>query len=270
MGEMLLFAWPLETSFDLNKSALGLKDFFQNHPGDFRVLQPREGDFVMAGGGYDVWGYGPLVPARYAQFICVSQGIDPERAEPSLLFKLYHPIYEMIRCRYSILPAIKAQVHDILPHVALIRDYRLLTKRDDILAALIDVRFEPDRQVILESRPDPEPAPADKPGYAAVVDSGTDYLVIEAETDQPALLLVTDDYSAGWRVRPLESGPQSRYEVMPANYCLRAVPLKAGHHKILMEYAPRGFRIGRWISIVAAAGWLAALGWVMIKKPRRY
>jgi uncharacterized membrane protein YfhO len=57
---------------------------------------------------------------------------------------------------------------------------------------------------------------------------------------------------------------------MPANYCLRAVPLQAGHHKILMEYAPRGYRIGRWISIVAAAGWLAALGWLLARKARRY
>jgi uncharacterized membrane protein YfhO len=57
---------------------------------------------------------------------------------------------------------------------------------------------------------------------------------------------------------------------MPANYCLRAVPLQAGHHKILMEYAPRGFRIGLWISIIAAAGWLAALGGLLARKARRY
>jgi len=61
-------------------------------------------------------------------------------------------------------------------------------------------------------------------------------------------------------------GPQSRYEVMPANYCLRAVPLQAGHHKILMEYAPMGYRIGWWISIVAATGWLVALGWLLARK----
>jgi hypothetical protein len=48
----------------------------------------------------------------------------------------------------------------------------------------------------------------------------------------------------------------------------RAVPLQAGHHKILMEYAPRGFRIGRWISIVAVAGWLLALGWLLARKRR--
>jgi hypothetical protein len=269
MGEMLLFAWSLETSFDLSKSAfVQLKDFFQSHPGDFRVLQPLEGDFVMAAGGYDLWGYGPLMPGRYGRFITFTQGFDPDKAEPSLKFRLYLPIYKMLRCRYSILPAIPAQVHDILPHVALMRNYLLLTKRDDIFGTLIDPGFDPSRQVILESRPDPEPAPSSKPGYAAVVDSGTDYLVIEAETDQPALLLVTDDYSAGWRARPLEAGPQSRYEVMPANYCLRAVPLQAGHHKILMEYAPKGFRIGRWISIVATAAWLAALGWVLARKRR--
>jgi hypothetical protein len=270
MGEMFVFAWTLRTSFDLSKSAFGLQDFFQSHPGDFRVLQPKEGDFVMAAGGYDIWGYGPLVPERYGRFMWFTQGINPEVAEPSLPFRIYLPIYKMLRCRYSILPKIPAEVHDILPHVALMRDYQLLTKRDDIFAALIDVRFDPDRQVILESRPDPEPAPATKPGYAAVVESGTDYLVIEAETERPAILLVTDDYSAGWRARPLESGPQSHYEIMPANYCLRAVPLQAGHHKILMEYAPRGFRIGWWISVVATAAWLAALGWLLARKARRY
>ena len=266
MAEMLVFAGSLRTSFDLSKRAFGLRDFFQSHPGDFRVLQPAEGDFVMAAGGYDIWGYGPLVPERYGRFMWFTQGIDPDVAEPSLPFRLYLPIYKMLRCRYSILPAIPAEIHDILPHVMLMRDYALLTKRDDIFAALIDVRFDPSRQVILESPPDPQPAPASKPGYAAVVEEGTDYLVIEAETERPAILLVTDDYSAGWRARPLESGPQSRYEILPANYCLRAVPLQAGHHKILMEYAPRGFRIGWWISIAGSAAWLAALGWLLARK----
>jgi hypothetical protein len=270
MGEMLIFAWSLETTFDLQKTAFALKDFFESHPGDFRVLQPAQGNFVMAAGGYDVWGYGPLVPARYGQFISFTQGINPDQAEPALAFRYHLPIYEIFRCRYSIFPAVKAQIHDILPHVALMRDYILLTKRGDIFDTLIDVRFDEESEVILESRPDPEPAPSARPGYAAVVESGTDYLVIEVETDAPALLLVTDDYSAGWRARPIEPGPQSRYEILPADYCLRAVPLKAGHHKILMEYAPRGFRIGRWISIVAAAGWVAAFGWMLARRARRY
>jgi len=225
----------------------------------------------MAVGGYDVWGYGPLAPARYAQFMCFTQGIAPERAEPSMLFKIYLPIYQMIRCRYTVFPAIQPQIHDILPRVLLIRNYRLLTSRDDIFDALIDASFDPASQMILESPPDPPPAPSEKPGYAAVLESNTDRLVIEAETDHPAILLVTDGYSVGWRARPLESGPQSRYEILPANYCLRAVPLKAGHHKSLMEFAPRGFRIGKWISIAASAGWLAAFGWwLTARKTQRY
>jgi hypothetical protein len=279
MGEMLIFAWSLDTSFDLSKSAFSqFKDFFQSHPGDFRVLLqppkglllPSEGDFVMAAGGYDVWGYGPLVPRRYGEFIASTQGTPREKAEPSLMFRWYLPIYQMLRCRYSIFPAIAAQEHDILPRVALVHDYVLLTNTDTIFETLMDPGFDAYHRVILESPPDPAPAPAAQPEqeHARVVDSGTDYLVIEAETDRPALLLVTDDYSAGWRARPLESGPQSRYEIMPANYCLRAVPLQAGHHKILMEYAPRGFRIGRWISITATAAWLAALGWLLARKRR--
>jgi hypothetical protein len=302
MGEMLIFAWSLDASFDLSKSTFGLlKNFFQSHPGDFRVLlqpiesssdaaaahytgflDPLESDAVMASGGCDVWGYGPLVPGRYGQFLTFTQGVPPNEVDPSLKFPLYWPIYKMFRCRYGIVPVIPApqrdsappsapmlltRPHDALPHVALVRNYLLLTQRDDIFGALLDPDFHPDRQVILESRPDPEPAPAPKeePGHAEVVESesSTDRLVITADTPTPAVLLVTDDYSAGWRARPMDPGPQQRYEILPANYCLRAVPLQAGHHKILMEFTPRGFRIGCWISIVATCAWLAVLGWLL-------
>jgi hypothetical protein len=44
---------------------------------------------------------------------------------------------------------------------------------------------------------------------------------------------------------------------MPANYCLRAIPLEAGHHLLRVEYSPLGFRIGKAVSIVAVAVFLA-------------
>jgi len=54
--------------------------------------------------------------------------------------------------------------------------------------------------------------------------------------------------------------------VMPANYCLRAIPLAAGHHRLVLEYLPRAFVIGRMMSLVAVAGYLGLFAWHVRKR----
>lgn len=62
-------------------------------------------------------------------------------------------------------------------------------------------------------------------------------------------------------MRPLDDdSPQTAYDLVPANYVLRAVPLAAGHHRIVMEYAPPGYVYGRWISLAACVSFVAACG----------
>ncbi len=67
--------------------------------------------------------------------------------------------------------------------------------------------------------------------------------------------MVTDSYSKYWHATPIEPGPQTSYAVMPADYTLRAIPLAAGRHHIMLEYAPIGYKIGKWISIVSTLAW---------------
>ena len=95
------------------------------------------------------------------------------------------------------------------------------------------------------------PQPAREKGTVKLLESSTDCLNIEADTGAPALLLITDAYSRGWRALALPGSAQARYEVMPANYCLRVIPLAAGHHLLRVEYSPLGFRIGKVVSIAA-------------------
>jgi len=64
-------------------------------------------------------------------------------------------------------------------------------------------------------------------------------------------LLVTDNYSKGWRITPLDNAGQQSYEIMPANYTLMAIPLKKGEHKLRLEYSPFGYRIGKQITAFA-------------------
>src|SRR5207244_4652017 len=73
-----------------------------------------------------------------------------------------------------------------------------------------------------------------------------------------ALLLVTDAWARGWRAAPLEGSSQKSYELMPANYALRAVALDRGKHRLRLEYAPRGFRLWAAVSAMAWAAWTVA------------
>ena len=45
--------------------------------------------------------------------------------------------------------------------------------------------------------------------------------------DAVAVLLVTDAYAKGWRARALPGSAQATYDVLPADYTLRGIPLAA-------------------------------------------
>jgi uncharacterized membrane protein YfhO len=94
-----------------------------------------------------------------------------------------------------------------------------------------------------------------------------DSLTVEADAASPALLLITDPYSRDWRAVALPGSAQARYDLLPADYILRAVPLAAGHHRLRIEYAPPSFRIGLAVSALAALGWLGA-AWAAARRAR--
>ena len=119
--------------------------------------------------------------------------------------------------------------------------------------------FDPARTVVLESEPHPIPTPGSENGTARVVSETTDELEIEADVPASRILLITDAYSAGWRAEPMSGAIQPYYEVLPADYCLRAVPLTAGHHHFRLVYRPVGFFAGKWISGMTIAIYMIAI-----------
>jgi uncharacterized membrane protein YfhO len=175
----------------------------------------------------------------------------------------------MLRCRYVIAESRDAHLNikDTLPRLLLVDRFRVMTNYHEILPTLTNDSFHADEEVILESQPAPAPQPAREKGTVKVLESSTDYATIEAEVKAPCLLLMTDAYSSGWRALALPGSSQARYQIMPANYCLRAIPLAAGHHLLRVEYSPLGYRIGKVVSI---AGWpifIALVGLAVRRKP---
>jgi len=256
-------------------------------PGDWRVLRALAHNEPMLCGFDDLWGSDPMILQRYAQWIAHTQGADPDQATQSIWFLdkrsdanptglRLHRLYSMLRLRYAI-NTFAAPGHavttrpDAMPQLNLLYDYLVRPDRDSAFAAMDSPAFDPRRTVILESDPSggtgQTPVLPGMPAAARLIDRTTDRLTIEADLPAPAILLITDSYSRGWHARPLPGSAQTRYRVQPANYCLQAVGLSAGRHRFILEYRPTAFVVGKWVSIIALAGYLLLWAWHLRPRP---
>jgi hypothetical protein len=149
-----------------------------------------------------------------------------------------------------------------LGRLELIAAHQVKVGRDAVLDAMGAPSFDPLKQVILEREPDPVPVAGATQGRAKIVREGTDFMEIEADIASPSVLLVTDAWAPAWRAVALEGSAAGRYELMPANYALRAVALDRGTHRLRLEYAPSEFKLGAIVSALAWAAWLLAVSFL--------
>ena len=242
------------------------------HDGDFRVLCELGSNTGMVMPWSDVWGNHNWVTRRYAEFMAFTQGNDPDVAKESLDFSSIRPLHRMLRWRFAFdlvgLDMRTVTLSDPMARLELIRQCRIVEGRDRIFEAIDAPDFDPRQTVILETPPDHWPEPFARGGRTRIVDSSTDHLTIEADLPAPAILLITDTYAKGWRAVALPGSDQDSYQLLPANYVLRAVPLKAGKHRLRVEYSPLAFRVGVWVSVVSLAAYLALLGWYVRRRKR--
>ena len=241
--------------------------------GEIRVRHATEAyaNQGMLLGHLDAWGYDANPLARYAALMAEAERVAGREGDLSPRLR---GVLAMLRWRYLLgrgpdgAPA-ALDLGEALPRALLVPGFVLAGDRAGALRTLFDPGFDPRRVVVLESEPVPRPAapPAGSPARVHVVERSTDELEVEVETGAPALLLVTDAYARGWRARALGPAPQASYAVLPANHALRAVPLAAGRHRLVLEYSPAGFRRGRLVSALALAAWAAGL-WLTRKAPR--
>src|SRR5438552_2954911 len=263
--EMFWFAHSARPTFDsasvINRDE---KSFLDQHPGDYRVLNRFHPNSAMSIRVPDLWGYDASLVRRYAEFMAWSQGADPDGATQDVNFKWVDPLLAMVRLRYVLLPQPQNfQEFETetppLSHALLISKYRVRESRDAIFIDLRTPDFDPRSEVILEKEPDPIPVSTENPGRVQIMAESTDSLIIEADTAQPAILLITDVYTPSWRAISLPGSVQSSYQLQPANYILRAVSLMAGHHRLRVEYFSRAFEIGKWISLAATVLFVGAI-----------
>ena len=265
-GEMFGFAHGTRATFDsttiVNPDE---KRFLEEHAGDYRIMNVANPNSAMLIGAQDMWGYEATVVRRYAEFMTWSQGGDPDQAMSYVKFTRYDPLFAMLRLGYVLRQqGTELQIGDApeppMSQLKLVSSYRVLPNRNAIFDALRSATFDPAREVILESEPELTPAPTENHGTARIVAASTDALEIEADIEQSAILLITDAFTPSWRAVARPGSVQAHYQLLPADYILRAVPLVAGYHHLRVEYARDALTIGKWISILATFAFLAALG----------
>jgi len=274
IAEVFVFARIQRTTFDRTQLVIPqLRQFLAEHPGEYRILNLWNPNTAMSMRVFDAWGYDPGVTLRYAELMDWSEGGNPDSATNYVTFRRFHPLLSMLRVKYVV--AVENSVMSIVPgaipplrRLELIGSYRIHRQRDEILRAMGEASFDPRKEVILEREPDPVPVAADTQGRARIVREGTDFMEVDAEVASPSILLVTDAWARGWRAAPLEGSSQKSYELMPANYALRAVALGRGKHRLRLEYAPRGFHVGAIVSVMAWATWIVAAVLLLRRRKR--
>jgi hypothetical protein len=262
VGEVFAYARLNRPTFDSAHTVIPqLAEFLARNPGDYRILNLARPNSALSLRAYDAWGYDPGVTRRYAEFIAWSAG-DSAKNIPHVVFRQLHPLLTMVRVKYVVdiqngVMTIHPGATPPLGRLVLVGSHQVRA-RAAVLEAMGAADFDPAKQVILESEPRPAPVPGGTPGHARILREGSDFMEIEAELERSSVLLVTDAWTPAWRALPLEASDTRRYEVMPANYALRAIPLEAGKHRLRLEYAPAAFRIGLAVSALAWLAWLAA------------
>jgi len=267
----------------ITQKEAGIRKVLRQLPPQARVMTGVPG-IVLGAGGDDAWGDDPMVLARYARFMTLGENSSPREllSRPVSAFMKTSPAWGFLRVGAILAPGEDGILQTTfvrgvpLSRAELIKRAQVIGDPDQALAALKDERFERHRRVLLD-RPVDVPLPtsvgkeATEPGTVRIVEDPTgptDEMEIEASVLRRCVLLISDNYADGWRVRPIGAAPQSRYEVVPADYTLRGIPLQPGSHHFVLEYRPAAFVAGKWVTVLALLVWIGMGGKLWIDRRR--
>ncbi len=254
--ELFVFARMNRPTFEwasLQKQFAQLKSPYETDKGDYRVYGTASASLVT--GGFDIWEDEPMILARYGRFVCYSQGLPESRLFSVVpIFKKFSKIFSLVRLKYLMTPVEdQLQVYTLpfkpLPRMLLMDHWEVVSDPRKILELLSAPEFDPAKKVYLESQPGSTPPAAAGKGSVEWKDLTTESIEVHAAVENPSVLLITDNYSSGWKIRPLPDSGQTQYQVMPGDAFLRAVPLSPGKHHFILEYLPSAFLCGKWVSI---------------------
>ncbi|MFP6582722.1 MAG: hypothetical protein VCD00_09220, partial [Candidatus Hydrogenedentota bacterium] len=253
-----------------------------------------------------VWGYDPVVLDRYAEYVIfaagnrsfdedvrrfalwgndpLTQGIHgPENyltftgTEPVQDFGLFTLLRTALLAVNSAVMGDRSHflgIENAAPRFFLASEYQVHPDKDAMFEALGDTTIDLRTTVLLETAPAIESSQSLEPGDLAsveftIVEKSTDHFIVEADVPHDSLLVMTDAYSSSWRATALDGSVQETYEILPAYWALRCIPVKAGHHRFRLEYRPAAYYIGLWTSCIATVVYLILVGLAIRRRGKK-
>ena len=230
--------------------------------------------------GYEeAQGYNPTVPVRTW---LLARALSPDVLAHNLTV-LDHPgpvLRDLLQVRYVIAPGWPfAGAHrgpliregglglfafaETAPRASVIGRWTVVGDRDAALAVVADPAFDPSATVVLERDPGLGAAgPGTASGGTAVYRAvGTQEVRIDVRAAGDGLVLVRDAYDPGWHAT-VDGRPAS---LLAADVALRAVPVTAGQHQVVLRYDDPSVGVGL---LGSAAGLALLVGSVLILRRR--
>ncbi len=212
----------------------------------------------------NIGGYSPTKMRIYQDIIDFSFYKGPDKA-----FPINMNIVNMLNVKYMIangqLPAreefkiahidqaAKLLVYENtgrLPRAFFVKRADVLSDKKDVLYRLNSPDFNPAESAILETKPEADIIPFDS-ARAAVTSWKTNVITIDAETDQPSLLVLSEIYYPhGWKA--FVDGNET--QIYKTNYILRSVCVPKGKHTVEFRFEPAEFYLGQWVSTITFFG----------------
>lgn len=144
---------------------------------------------------------------------------------------------------------------DAYPRVFLASGYKVTNDDWDIFHTLFDPAFNSRETVILEQKPDREPAVGS--GSAEIRSYTPTTVEVVTSSDVNKLLFLSDVFDPGWQVR-IDGKKAPLYR---ADYIFRAVSVPAGTHTIHFTYTPTTFIYGILLSAIATILGIVVIFW---------
>jgi hypothetical protein len=216
-------------------------------------------------GGYRVSCYEPLAPAQWPR---LEAALHPSHAIGATLFDLpddrsetFYDVAGVERVlRHGDSGPVAVPNEDALPRAYVTATHRVATE-SEAFAHLRDGSFDFHTGALVEHDPGFASAPPTSVVPAQIVEYEPERVVVDAESDAAALLVLSDSAGPGWRATR-DGAPA---EILLANGLYRAVVLSGGRQRVVFEYGPRSLQSGGLISLAS----LLALGGVALASWRR-
>ncbi len=229
-------------------------------------------DTALLNGLYDVWGlYNPLTLADTTRFW---QNVG---RRDSAMYRLLGVKYIVagkagapadgdIVPIFADDPAINIYLNRAaLPRVLFISRAQFAASHENAWELIRNPDFNPETIVILEqspATPEFETRNLKPETQLAILNYGAQTVDIGVKTDSAGYLVLSDAWYPGWRAT-VDGNPAP---VLRANYAFRAVPVPAGEHRVRMEFSPRSWTIGLWLSGLTVLFLILVVGYWMLGK----